>query len=89
MKIDDYLNAQPSCGQMTSKRVAIELEASFLSQMLKSSGLFESHSQFSGGIGESQFTSFLRDEFARKMAESGGVGLASEIVKEVDPCHDR
>ena len=41
------------------------LEASFLSEMLSYTGLGESEdSSFSGGIGEQQFTSFLREKQA-------------------------
>ena len=58
---------------------AVELEAAFLAEMLKSSGLGESRDAFGGGAGEDQFSSFLVQHQARALAESGGVGL-SEIL---------
>ncbi|MES0828006.1 rod-binding protein [Ruegeria sp. SCP11] len=61
------------------KAAAVELEAAFLAEMLKSSGLGETSKSFGGGAGEDQFSSFLVKYQARALAESGGVGL-SEIL---------
>ena len=58
---------------------ATELEAAFLAEMLQFAGLGESSEEFGGGIGEDQFSSFLRQEQAQLMAERGGVGLAESI----------
>ena len=63
------------------RAAATELEANFLAEMLKSAGLGEMPSSFGGGPGEDQFASFLRQEQAREMAKSGGIGL-SEILFE-------
>jgi len=68
---------QPEDGALRLK--AQELEASFLAEMLKHTGLGETSSSFAGGIGEEQFSSFLTDEYARIMAKSGGIGLAESI----------
>jgi flagellar protein FlgJ len=62
---------------------AEELEASFLAEMLAHSGLGESDGSFSGGSGEDQFASFLRQEQARLMVEGGGIGLAELIFKSM------
>ncbi|MGG7645240.1 rod-binding protein [Rhodovulum sp. YNF3179] len=59
------------------------LEASFISQMLKSAGLGETPSAFGGGAGEDQFASFLRDAQARALAEAGGFGLAESIFESL------
>ncbi len=59
------------------------LEASFLARMLSSAGLGAAPEGFGGGIGEEQFSSLLRDEQARAMAGSGGVGLAESIFKSL------
>jgi flagellar protein FlgJ len=59
---------------------AEELEASFLSEMLSYTGLNET-SDFAGGSGEDQFSSFLRDEQAKAMVRSGGIGLAETIFQ--------
>lgn len=58
---------------------ATELEAAFLAEMLQFTGLGESSEEFGGGIGEEQFSSFLRQEQAQLMAERGGIGLAESI----------
>jgi peptidoglycan hydrolase FlgJ len=62
---------------------AQELEATFLSEMLAYSGLSEMEGAFGGGQGESQFTSFLRQEQAQKIVQSGGLGLAELIFKSM------
>ena len=63
--------------------MAQELEATFLSEMLKDTGLGEAEGSFSGGIGEEQFGSFLRDEQARLMVGRGGIGLAEQIFRSL------
>lgn len=64
-------------------QVAKDLEATFLSEMLKSAGLGKARESFGGGIGEDQFGSFLRDSQARGMVESGGLGLAESIFESL------
>ena len=63
------------------KEAAAELEAVFLSEMLKSAGFGKTSEAFGGGVGEEQFSSFLADQQARAFAQSGGVGLAEHIFK--------
>ena len=65
------------------KKAAQELEAVFLSEMLKSAGLGRSQSEFGGGIGEDQFSGFLVAEQARAFAEKGGIGLAEAIYESL------
>jgi peptidoglycan hydrolase FlgJ len=55
------------------------LEASFLSEMLGYAGVGAASEDFGGGIGEEQFSSFLRDEEARQMVAHGGIGLAETL----------
>lgn len=66
-------------GQDPLREAAIKLEASFLSEMLKSAGLGEARSGFGGGAGEEQFSSFLVQAQAEQMARSGGIGLAESL----------
>ncbi len=63
------------------RATAVKLEAQFLSEMLKHAGLDGPASEFSGGSGEDQFGSFLRDAQAMRMAEAGGIGLAETIFR--------
>ena len=68
-----------SSGDTALRKAAQELEAQFLSEMLKSAGLGEAPDGFGGGAGEEQFSSFLRLEQARAMVSGGGIGLAETI----------
>ncbi|WP_241480967.1 MULTISPECIES: rod-binding protein [unclassified Leisingera] len=61
------------------REAAIELEASFLAEMLKSAGLGDASEAFGGGAGEEQFSSFLIREQANQIARAGGIGLAESL----------
>ena len=58
---------------------AKELEAAFLSEMLGYAGLGASDGAFGGGIGEEQFSSFMREAQAKQMVAHGGIGLAEPL----------
>ena len=74
---------QPHVGSDPKKTAmraaAVELEASFLAEMLKSAGLEQTRDTFGGGAGEDQFGSFLIREQARLIAKAGGIGLAETL----------
>lgn len=72
-----------SVPETRARAAAEQLEASFLSEMLKAAGFGQQISSFSGGSGENQFASFHRDAIARQMAESGGVGLAEHFFRSI------
>jgi peptidoglycan hydrolase FlgJ len=80
--------AQPTGRQHQLMQKAEELEATFLSEMLAHSGLGEMQGAFGGGQGEAQFSSFLRQEQARLMVESGGLGLAELIFNSMAKVED-
>lgn len=61
------------------RAAAVELEATFLAEMLKSAGMGETRGEFGGGSGEDQFTSFMVRAQAGEMAKSGGIGLAEHL----------
>ena len=65
------------------REVARELEASFLAEMLKHSGLGKSRESFGGGAGESQFSSLLLNEQAKAIVQTGGIGLAETIYESL------
>ncbi|KGM49771.1 rod-binding protein [Pseudooceanicola atlanticus] len=65
------------------KAVADQLEATFLSEMLKSAGVAETPSLFGGGAGEGQFASFLRDEYARELTAAGGLSLGEALFNSL------
>ncbi|WP_286906001.1 hypothetical protein [Roseovarius sp.] len=59
------------------RRAAAEkLEAVFLAEMLKSSGLGKATQGFGDQGDEDHFASFQRDILAREMVRKGGIGLA-------------
>jgi len=63
------------------REAAESLEAQFLAEMLKHAGLGESKGAFTGGPGEEQFASFLREAQAREMVAAGGIGLAEQLFE--------
>ena len=65
------------------REAATELEASFLTEMLKSAGLGKTREGFGGGTGEDQFSSLLVRAQAEEMAKSGGIGLAESIYQSL------
>lgn len=71
-------NIPPNKAQ-TLYQAAQKLETAFVSQMLKSAGLGETQGTYSGGAGEEQFSSFLRDEQAKTIVRNGGIGLTEPL----------
>ena len=63
------------------RQKARDLEQVFLTEMLGHTGLGKSRDSFGGGIGEDQFSSFLRQEQASIMEKKGGIGLAEALFK--------
>ena len=62
---------------------AKQLEAGFLAEMLSYAGVKPSDGMFSGGEGEEQYTSFLREAQAKAIVEHGGIGLAENLFKSL------
>lgn len=63
------------------RKVAVDFEASFLSQMLKP--MFEglkTDGPFGGGAGEEMWRGFLVEEMGKQTARVGGVGLADKVL---------
>ncbi|ALG88987.1 hypothetical protein TQ29_00960 [Actibacterium sp. EMB200-NS6] len=63
------------------RAAAEQLEAGFLSEMLKSAGIGKVSGAFGGGAGEEQFASFLRQAQATEMVRAGGIGLAEHLFE--------
>jgi flagellar protein FlgJ len=62
---------------------AKDLEAAFLSEMLSYAGVDAPSGAFSGGVGEDQYASFLRDAQARAIVDHGGIGLAEKLFQSL------
>lgn len=75
-----HTSHQVTTGQQDPlRKAAMQLEATFLAEMLKSAGLGESRESFGGGSGEDQFSTFLIRAQAEQMAQAGGIGLAESL----------
>lgn len=81
---DEYQNVAQ---QKELRVLSQKLEATFLAEMLKYAGVGESKSEFSGGIGEEQFASFLRQAHADEMVKAGGIGLAEQLFQSLMETH--
>lgn len=67
-----------------ARRAAIEFESVFLSQML--APMFNGISAdgpFGGGQGETVYRSLLVDEYGKLMSQTGGIGLADSVMREI------
>ena len=69
----------PSESARKARATAIKLEATFLSEMLKSAGFGTQTSTFSGAKDDDPFASFQRDAVAERMVRAGGIGLAEHF----------
>jgi len=65
------------------RQAAQELETTFLTEMLKATGVGKAPSEFNGGAGEDQFNSFLVRAQAEAMVQGGGVGLAESLFESL------
>jgi peptidoglycan hydrolase FlgJ len=61
------------------RKAANDLEAAFLTEMLKAAGFGKSRESFGGGSGEDQFSSLLVRAQAEQMTLAGGIGLAESL----------
>ena len=65
------------------RKTAASLEAAFLAEMLKFSGVGEEKGPFSGGESANQFASFYREAQAKELVKAGGIGLAESIFQSM------
>jgi len=61
------------------RKAANDLEATFLTEMLKAAGFGLARDSFGGGAGEDQFSSLLVRAQAEQMTRAGGIGLAESL----------
>ena len=73
--------ADPASRETRLRAAATRLEATFLKEMLAAAGLDRAAPGLSGGAGEEQFSSFLLEAQAQRLAEGGGIGLAESLYK--------
>jgi Rod binding domain-containing protein len=65
------------------RRAAEEFEGVFLSQVLGDLNVSFTTPGVGSSEGESPFASMLRDEYAKIMSRSGGVGVADAVMREL------
>ena len=71
-------------GKAAAKKVAREFEAMFVGMMLKSMRETVGEDKLTGGgHGEEVYRSLLDQEYAKGIAERGGLGLAQMIEKQL------
>lgn len=78
MKIDAIL-PKGSASVKSPIEVSNGLETAFLSEMLKYAGPGPLQGEFSGGIGESQFSSMLTDLYAEALSMKLDLGLTNKL----------
>jgi peptidoglycan hydrolase FlgJ len=75
-------SSQPARDHAHLRRVSQDLEAAFIAEMLKHTGIGSGRNGLGGGgAGEDQFASLLREEHAKLFATRGGIGLAESIFR--------
>ena len=65
-------------------KVSTDFEAVFLSQMLQP--MFqgtEAEEPFGGGSSEEMWRSLQLDEYGKALAQSGGIGLADQVMRQM------
>lgn len=72
--------ARPNPGEARLAAAARKFEAVFLAEMLRQAGFGRMPDSFNGGAGEAAFSGALIQEYATRIAESGGLGLAATIA---------
>ena len=73
--------AAPTRADVEARKAADAFEAAYLAEMLKYTGLNALPDGFGGGAGEEAFGSLLTDEYARLLAERGGIGIAEQVFE--------
>ncbi|PCH74972.1 MAG: flagellar biosynthesis protein FlgJ [Rhodobacteraceae bacterium] len=80
MAQSDTIRDEPDNERRTAlRKAANDLEAAFLTEMLKAAGFGKSRESFGGGSGEDQFSSLLVRAQAEQMTLAGGIGLAESL----------
>ena len=80
----DALQGFDRTSKTAVKEAAKQFEAVFINNMLQTmfSGV-ESGGTWGKGTGSDAWQGFLIDEYARSIAESGGIGLAANVEREL------
>lgn len=84
------LSAQPPVNPVATpeqmarvKKVSREFEESFMQVMMGEMFKTVQSGTFGGGEGEDAYKSFLTDAFSKQITASGGIGLSSQLTREL------
>lgn len=75
---------KPTADPVAADKAARDFEGWMIGQMLQP--MFKSlktDGMFGGGYGEATFRDLLVDEYGKKVAESGGLGIAAMVRREI------
>nr|WP_194245024.1 hypothetical protein [Donghicola mangrovi] len=65
------------------RSTAQKLEACFTAEMLRAAGLHSQGGTAGGGVGETQFSSFLIEQQAKAITTAGGLNLTDCILSKL------
>lgn len=66
-----------------AREIAEEFEAVFLAQLMEHMMGETTEQTFGGGAGEKAWKGMLNEEYAKVMAQAGGIGLADDLAREI------
>jgi len=66
-----------------AKAAGEDFEAVFLNSMFQQMFSGVGHGPFSGGNGANLWRSFLTDEYSKTFVKAGGIGIASQVTREL------
>ncbi len=87
LKVEQLITAPQAARERTTRDDTIleqakEFEAVFVAQMLKHSG-FEKALSADSGFGGENYASLLLNQYAAKIVDNGGFGLAEKIYEQL------
>lgn len=76
--------------ESAARKAAEEFEAVFVSQMINAmfSGI-KTDGPFGGGHGEKMFRSLINQEYAKSIVQQGGLGIADNVMREIQRLQER
>ena len=69
--------------QSKAQKTATDFEAMFLNSMFQQMFSGVGQGPFSGGPGANIWRSFLTDEYSKSFVKAGGIGIASQVTREL------
>ena len=82
--LEDALTKVPAQAQAKAKKTATDFESMFLNSMFSqmTSGL-NGDGPFGNTVGTGVWRSMLTDQYAKKFAQAGGVGISNEVFRSL------